>query len=153
MNRQRSASGMSPKLRQKPEDSSARYEFTTANAGRWMKMSTCAAPFSSAVAALSKAEEPPPMTATRRPVSAPKSMGSDVWAQFARGSLSRTNMGMRRSPAPSIPVASTSLRVSIVSATRSPRRCKARSWPRGSIRSSVTPLRTGMRSVSRNHTR
>ena len=78
-------------------------------------MSTRAAPRSSAVAALSQAEAPPPSMATDLPRSAAKSMSSLVWAARSGTSPRSTKSGQKTPPAPARPVARTTRRANHVS--------------------------------------
>ncbi len=109
MNRQRQASSRSDRWRRKPAKVSQRNGCTTCGSARRQNSDTSAAPASSAVAALSNAEAPAPSTATRLPRSAAKSIASAVWARRCAGSAA-TKGGIHHCPAPSCPVASTTLR-------------------------------------------
>ena len=85
MNRQRHSSGRSDRWLRKPAKVSQRYGCTTCGSARRQYTATSAAPASSAIAALSSAEAPAPSTATRRPRSAAKSIGSAAWGAQMRG--------------------------------------------------------------------
>lgn len=82
------------------------------------RTNTCTSPepHSSACCALSKADAPPPSTATRLPFRPPKSMGRQVWAYREGGRLLRTTLGTCHSPPPYITQDSTSAGLDVLTA-------------------------------------
>ncbi len=154
MKRQRHASSRSDRCRRNPRKVSQRYGCTTCGASRRHSRCTSAAPASSAVAALSKADAPAPMTTTVLPRTRSKSNGCDEFTQRSAGKPASAG-GIDQRPTPSWPVASTILRAWSV------RRCPpdstsaaSRSLPAtGAMRSSRVSLRTGTFVMRRTHSR
>ena len=148
MKRHRQASSSSPTCRRNPANVSQRYGWMVCGTARRQNRCT-SAPASSAVAALSNADAPAPSTATRRPRSAAKSIGSAACARKRAGSAA-TKPGIHHWPAPSCPVASTIFRAC---RTFPSARVAARRSPSGAMSTTSAPLRTGTPVTRRIHSR